>query len=150
AAPVLNVFGVSGKLARQNSVRNPRRTAATASALMIGLTLITGLTVMAGSLQNAIDKMASSALKADYVVAMANGNELRPDVEKELASADGVTATSPLRNAPSRIDGEDESLTGVNGATIGKLTDLTVLDGTYTVGGTQVVIDDDIAKSRHW
>ena len=50
AAPVLRIFGISGKLARQNSVRNPRRTAATASALMIGLTLITGMTVMAGSL----------------------------------------------------------------------------------------------------
>ena len=46
AAPLLRLFGVSGKLARQNAVRNPRRTAATASALMIGLTLITGLTVV--------------------------------------------------------------------------------------------------------
>ncbi|MRT44908.1 ABC transporter, partial [Xylella fastidiosa subsp. multiplex] len=68
AAPVLRIFGISGKLARHNSVRNPRRTAATASALMIGLTLITGMTVMAGSLQKSIDKMASSAIRADYVV----------------------------------------------------------------------------------
>lgn len=78
AAPLMRVFGVSGKLARQNSVRNPRRTAATASALMIGLTLITGMTVMAGSLQKSIDKMASSSIKADYVVSMANGMELSP------------------------------------------------------------------------
>ncbi len=76
SAPVLRIFGISGKLARQNSVRNPRRTAATASALMIGLTLITGMTVMAGSLQQAIDKMASSAISADYIVSMANGNSL--------------------------------------------------------------------------
>ncbi len=48
AGPFMRVFGVSGKLARQNSVRNPRRTAATASALMIGLTLITGMTVIGG------------------------------------------------------------------------------------------------------
>src|SRR5690606_40394209 len=86
AAPVLRVFGVSGKLARQNSVRNPRRTAATASALMIGLTLITGMTVAAGSLQKSIDKMAASAIEADYVVSMANGNALSPDVEKKLRS----------------------------------------------------------------
>ncbi|WP_055490253.1 ABC transporter permease [Streptomyces sp. TP-A0356] len=150
AAPALRVFGIAGKLARQNSVRNPRRTAATASALMIGLTLITGLTVMAGSLQTAIDKMASSAIRADYVVSMANRNPLSPDVEKTLKSAAGVTATSPLRNAPARIDGQTEYLTGVDGATIGKLTNLTLVNGTFQVGGTRVVVDDDTAKSHHW
>jgi putative ABC transport system permease protein len=151
AAPVLRIFGVSGKLARQNSVRNPRRTAATASALMIGLTLITGMTVMAGSLQKSIDKMASSAIRADYVVVMANqANTLSPDVEKKLAATDGVTATSPLRNAPARIDGQTEYVTGVTGSTIGELTDLKVDDGSFKVGGTQVVVDEDTAKSHGW
>ncbi|MGP4086052.1 ABC transporter permease [Streptomyces sp. KR55] len=150
AAPVLRIFGMSGKLARQNSVRNPRRTAATASALMIGLTLITGMTVMAGSLQKSIDKMASSALRADYVVSMANGNTLSPDVDRKLKATDGVTATSPLRNAPSRIDGETEYLTGVTGGTIGELTDLKVDDGSFRVGGTDVVVDDDTATSHGW
>ncbi|GGY71867.1 ABC transporter [Streptomyces olivaceoviridis] len=150
AAPVLRAFGVSGKLARQNSVRNPRRTAATASALMIGLTLITGMTVMAGSLQTSIDKMASAAIRADYVVSMANRGPLSPGVEKKLASADGVTASSPLRNGESRIDGETEFLTGVDGAAIGKLTDLKVTDGSFTVGGTRVVVDEDRAKDFGW
>lgn len=118
AAPLLRAFGISGKLARQNSVRNPRRTAATASALMIGLTLITGMTVMAGSLQQAIEKMASASIKADYVVSMANGNPLSPDVEKKLKQADGVTATSPMLNAETRIGGQSEYVTGVNGAAI--------------------------------
>lgn len=150
AAPLMRVFGISGKLARQNSVRNPRRTAATASALMIGLTLITGMTVMAGSLQKSIDKMATAAVKADYVVSMANGNELSPDVEKKLAKVDGVTEVSPLRNAASRIDGETEYLTGVNGSAIGKLTDLKVDDGSFKVGGSEVVVDKDRAKSFGW
>ncbi|MGW7252522.1 ABC transporter permease [Streptomyces sp. NPDC054834] len=150
AAPVLRVFGVSGKLARQNSVRNPRRTAATASALMIGLTLITGMTVMAGSLQKSIDKMASAAIRADYVVSMANGNELSPDVAEKLAATDGVTASSPLRNAASRIDGQTEYLTGVTGPAIGRLTDLKVDDGSFEVGGSRVVVDKDTAKSHGW
>jgi putative ABC transport system permease protein len=150
-APVLRVFGVSGKLARQNSVRNPRRTAATASALMIGLTLITGMTVMAGSLQKSIDKMASSAIRADYVVVMANqATTLSPDVEKKLTATDGVTAISPLRNAPARIDGQTEYLTGVTGSTIGEMTDLKVDDGAFEVGGTQVVVDADTATSHGW
>lgn len=150
AAPVLRVFGISGKLARQNSVRNPRRTAATASALMIGLTLITGMTVMAGSLQKSIDKMATSAIRADYLVSMANGNSLSPDVEKKLAAVDGVTGISPLRNAPSRIDRQTEFLTGVNGAAIGELTDLPVTDGSFEVRGTRVVVDSETAKSHGW
>ncbi|MFE9171452.1 ABC transporter permease [Streptomyces kebangsaanensis] len=149
-APVLRAFGVAGRLARQNAVRNPRRTAATAAALMIGLTLITGMTVMAGSLQQAIDRMASSALRADYVVSMANGNSLSPDIGEKLRATEGVTATSPLRNAPSRIEGETEYLTGVNGSAIGELTDLKVKDGSFTVGGTRVVVDDETAKSYRW
>ncbi|MGY1579626.1 ABC transporter permease [Streptomyces sp. MN13] len=150
AAPVLRIFGVSGKLARQNSVRNPRRTAATASALMIGLTLITGMTVMAGSLQKSIDKMASDAIRADYVVSMANYNSLSPDVDRKLKETEGVTATSPLRNAPARIDGDTEYLTGVTGATISDLTELPVDDGAFEVGGDRVVVDDDTAKTHGW
>ncbi|MFF7369514.1 ABC transporter permease [Streptomyces tricolor] len=150
AAPLLRAFGVSGKLARQNSVRNPRRTAATASALMIGLTLITGMTVMAGSLQKSIDKMASSAIRADYVVSMANRGPLSPDVAKKIAASDGVTASSPLRNGESRIDGGTEFLTGVDGASIGELTDLKVTDGSFGVGGTRVVVDEDRAEEYGW
>ncbi|GLW51733.1 ABC transporter [Streptomyces sp. NBRC 14336] len=150
ATPVMRIFGVSGKLARQNSVRNPRRTAATASALMIGLTLITGMTVMAGSLQQGIDKMASSSLRADYVVSMANGNSLSTDVDRTLRGLDGVTATSPLRNAPSRIGGETEYLTGVDGSSIAKLTELPVDSGAFEVGGGKVVVDDETAKSKGW
>ncbi|MFE2507901.1 ABC transporter permease [Streptomyces naganishii] len=150
AAPLLRAFGVSGRLARQNSVRNPRRTAATASALMIGLTLITGMTVMAGSLQRSIDKMASAAIRADYVVSMANGNSLSPEVGRKLAATEGVTATSPLRNAPSRIGGETEYLTGVDGSAIAKLTDLKVDEGAFTVAGSRVAVDDKTAKSHGW
>ncbi|MFF3376429.1 ABC transporter permease [Streptomyces sp. NPDC002680] len=150
ASPLMRVFGVSGKLARQNSVRNPRRTAATASALMIGLTLITGMTVMAGSLQKSIDKMASSSIRADYVVSMANGMELSPEVAEKLAGTTGVTALSPMRNTPVRIEGGTESVTGVSGATIGKLTELTLDEGTFKVGGAQVVVDEWTADSHGW
>ncbi|MFI6806563.1 ABC transporter permease [Streptomyces luteogriseus] len=150
AAPVLRTFGISGKLARQNSVRNPRRTAATASALMIGLTLITGMTVMAGSLQQAIEKMASASIKADYVVSMANGNPLSPDVENKLKQAGDVTATSPMLNAETRIDGQSEYVTGVNGAAIRDLVGPEVDQGTFKVGGSDVVVDSETAKSYGW
>ncbi|MBO8188521.1 ABC transporter permease [Streptomyces spirodelae] len=152
AAPVLRLFNVSGKLARQNAVRNPRRTAATASALMVGLTLITGLTVIAGSVQKAVDKMATDSLKADYTVSMANFTPLSPQVEKELARSEQVTATSPLRNAQAEIGGDTEYLTGVNGSTIDQLTSLDFTAGGWSgiSGAKQIVVDSDMAKAKGW
>ncbi|QLE72373.1 FtsX-like permease family protein [Streptomyces rectiverticillatus] len=149
-APLLRLFGMPGKLARQNAVRNPRRTAATASALMIGLTLITGLTVIAGSVQKAIDKMATESLKADYVVSMASMTPLSPDVEKKLAAHPDVTATSPMRQSPARIDGDHQLLRGVNGKAVGQLTKLDFASGSFTVSGDQVVIDDALSRTNHW
>ena len=150
AAPVLRVFGVSGKLARQNAVRNPRRTAATASALMIGLTLITAMTVAAVGVQSAINKMASDSLKADYVVSMANFGYLSPDVADKLADVEGVTDSSPMRSGSATIDDVDESLTGVSGSAFGKLTDLPVQDGNAGIGGTRVVVDEPTAEAHGW
>ncbi|MGW1196339.1 ABC transporter permease [Streptomyces sp. NPDC002536] len=151
ASPVLRLFGISGKLARQNAVRNPRRTAATASALMIGLTLITGLTVIAGSVQKAIDKMATDAIRADYIVSMASHTPLSPDVAKKISALPGVEASSPLRQAPSRIDGDFEMLTGVDGATIDKLTKLDFVSGSFAdLSAGKAVIDDNAAKNHGW
>ncbi|HWM35634.1 MAG TPA: FtsX-like permease family protein, partial [Streptomyces sp.] len=151
AAPLMRIFGVSGKLARQNSVRNPRRTAATASALMIGLTLITGMTVIAGSVQEAIDKMATKSFKADYTVSMANFTPLSPQVEKKLAKDEQITSYSPMRNSAARIGGDTEFLTGVKGESIGELTDLTFTSGSWDgLSGNKVVVDKDTAKSNKW
>ncbi|MFG2889679.1 ABC transporter permease [Streptomyces sp. NPDC048248] len=151
AAPVLRAFGISGTLARQNAVRNPRRTAATASALMVGLTLITGLTVIAGSVQKGIDKMATSALKADYVVSMAGMTPLSPEVAKKLGDLDDVTAVSPLRNSPSRVGTGTEYLTGVDGEDFGKLTQLDFTGGSLgRLSGDAAVVDATTAKEKGW
>ncbi|MGW1790927.1 ABC transporter permease [Streptomyces tubercidicus] len=145
AAPVLRIFGVAGTLARQNSVRNPRRTAATASALMVGLTLITGLTVVATSLQTSVEKQAVASLKSDYMVSMAGSAPLSPDVAKKLSTLDEVTAVSPLRK--SFTDGA--LLTGVNGKDFDKVARLDFTQGSLgTIQGNQVVVDSDTAKEK--
>ncbi|MFC0601382.1 ABC transporter permease [Streptomyces palmae] len=153
ADPLLRVFGMPGKLARQNAVRNPRRTAATASALMVGLTLITGLTVIAGSMQKSIDKMATDSLKADYVVSMGDmgAMPLSPEVAKKLATLDGVTASSPLRLADSRIDGEDENLVGVSGKSLDKLLQVDFEQGSFAaLSAGKAVVDQDTAEDKGW
>ncbi|MEU5547808.1 ABC transporter permease [Streptomyces sioyaensis] len=151
AAPVLRLFGISGVLARQNAVRNPRRTAATASALMIGLMLITGMTVVASSTQQAIDKMAASSLKADYMVTMASRTPLSPDIANKLASTDEVTASSPLRNSPAQIGTDTKYLTGVNGKDFDKLTQLDFTEGALgTLNGNRALVDNTTAKEKGW
>lgn len=96
ARPLLRkLFGVSGKLAAQNAVRNPRRTGATASALAIGLTLVTGISVLGVTLGQAIDKMTTDNIRADYMVSMASGDSLDESALTALRKADGVAAASP-------------------------------------------------------
>ncbi|MBB1256577.1 ABC transporter permease [Streptomyces alkaliterrae] len=151
AGPVLRAFGVSGKLARQNAVRNPRRTAATASALMIGLTLITGLTVVAGSSQQAINKMAADSLKADYTLSMANYRDLSPEVEKTLRDLPDVTALSPLRRADAEVDGTSHWLSGVSGKDVGKLVNLDFDSGSFAgLADGGVLVDRATAKENDW
>ncbi|MFE6743623.1 ABC transporter permease [Streptomyces tubercidicus] len=145
AAPVLRIFGVAGTLARQNSVRNPRRTATTASALMVGLTLITGLTVVATSMQTSVEKQAVASLKSDYVVSMAGPAPLSPDVAKKLRTLDEVTAVSPLRLSFAN----HTMLTGVSGKDFAKVARLDFTQGSLgTLQGNQVVVDSNTAKEK--
>ncbi|MDN3057824.1 ABC transporter permease [Streptomyces sp. SRF1] len=154
AAPLLRIFGMPGKLARQNAVRNPRRTAATASALMVGLTLITGMTVIAQSLQEGINKMASDGLRTDFVVSMggANGSRpLSPEVSQTLAKLPEVTAVSPQRPSSARVGGDNGVLTGVDPKAIKDLVNVDFTQGSFAgLGGTKVVIDDKTADEHHW
>ncbi|AEM87804.1 ABC transporter permease [Streptomyces violaceusniger] len=152
-SPVLRIFGMPGKLARQNAVRNPRRTAATASALMVGLTLITGMTVIAGSMQKGINNMAADGLKSDYVVSMGGDGvrPLSPEVSKTLAKVPDVTAISPLRSSPARVAGDTETLMGVDPKAIKELVNVDFTEGSFgALGGTKVLVDDKIAHNNHW
>ncbi|MER6301629.1 ABC transporter permease [Kitasatospora sp. NPDC001539] len=132
-APLLRaLYGTPGKLAGENAVRNPRRTAATASALTIGVTLITSLTVIGASVNQAVDKAAATELKADYTVAMRNGSMLSSDVAAQIARTPGVRAMSTERSVPVTTgQGEDDSewLTAVDAATIDQLAVVKVREG---------------------
>ncbi|MFE0131754.1 ABC transporter permease [Streptomyces sp. NPDC059037] len=149
SAPLLKPFGVAGKLSRLNSVRNPRRTASTASALMIGLTLITAMTVVATSMSSAINKMAVDSLKADYSVSMANFQPLTPEVREKLDKLPDVEASSPLRAAYGEADGSYTSISGVDPKTIGKLVGLDFTSGSMDAfKGESTLVDSDTAKDK--
>ncbi|WP_328742277.1 ABC transporter permease [Streptomyces caniferus] len=151
AAPVLRAFGTAGTLARQNALRNPRRTATTASALMVGLTLITGLTVIATGVQKGVDKLATESLKADYVISMDSQQPFSSRLEKAVDAADGVVASGPLRREMAEAGAEPEMLNGVDGREFGSLTRLKFTEGALgELHGNRAVVDGDTAKNRHW
>ncbi|WP_405798660.1 ABC transporter permease [Streptomyces sp. NBC_01506] len=148
--PLLNtVYGVAGKLAGQNAVRNPRRTGATASALAIGLTLVTGLTVIGVTLGQAIDKMTTDNIKADYMVTMASGHGLDESAVTALEKAPGVKAVSPQRASYLEIKGEDTSASGVTPGDIQRLLALKTESGSLdSLEGDAIAMASDTAKSR--
>ncbi|MGF1429896.1 ABC transporter permease [Kitasatospora sp. LaBMicrA B282] len=129
-APVFQkLYGSPGKLARENALRNPRRTAATASALTIGVTLITALTVVGASVNKAVDQAAGTDLKADYTVAMQNFAQLDDQVAPQIAGAPGVAASSVLRQVPVQSGDQTRWIAGVNPDSIGQLATLTPTAG---------------------
>jgi len=119
AWPAARAAGAAGRLTRENSVRNPARTAVTASALMIGLALITFVAVLGQGLQRSLGDAVERVVRADYVVTADDGvGPLAPAVARALASQPGVETVSSIRQGPARVFGADESVDGVDPATI--------------------------------
>ncbi|QIQ04478.1 ABC transporter permease [Streptomyces liangshanensis] len=144
-------FGVSGKLAGQNAVRNPRRTGATASALAIGLTLVTGLTVLGVTLGSAVDRMTTDNIRADYLVQMASGGSLDPSAVTALDKAPGVSALSPQQSAGIKVKGEFHSVSAVTPGDIQRLFTVPTVSGSLdTLARGEIAVSDKTAKSNHW
>ncbi|MFJ6424379.1 ABC transporter permease [Streptomyces hydrogenans] len=145
----VKAFGISGKLAGLNAVRNPRRTGATASALAIGLTLVTGLTVIGVSAGQALDKMTVEQIKADYMVSMASGGGLSPEALAALEKAPGVTAVSPQQAGALDIKGSYVSASGVTPGAIEKVLKVDVLQGSLSgLADGQIAVADKTADKR--
>ncbi|MFF7229566.1 FtsX-like permease family protein [Streptomyces sioyaensis] len=145
------LFGIGGKLAKENALRNPRRTAATASALMIGLTLITGMTVVGHSAQIGMDKMAATEMTADYRIETTTFTGLDPELSKKVAHLPGVEAMAPLRGTGYAVGDGFGSVTGTDLSQIGKLTRLTFTQGSLgAVRAGGIAVAQEEAKRRGW
>ncbi|MFI1722916.1 ABC transporter permease [Streptomyces sp. NPDC020489] len=144
-------FGVAGKLAGQNAVRNPRRTGATASALAIGLTLVTGLSVLGITVGTAIDKMTTDNIKADYMVSMANGGDLDRSALTALAKAEGVSAVSPQQDAYLKVEDDYVSASAITPGDIQRVLKVDVVSGNVdSLAKGQIAVAEKTAKSRGW
>ena len=118
--PGRRIGGSAGRLASSNSVRNPSRTAATAAALMVGLTLVTAVAVLGNGLRASVNDAVGKQLQgADYVLAGSNGARYAAEADETLASTPGVERITSIRDGEALIDGEKGFVSAVDPATIG-------------------------------
>ena len=99
------IFGTVGTLASQNALRNPRRTAATASALMIGLTLVALMSILGRSATASTDKAVESTLTSQFIVSNAVGTPFSPAVAEQIREVDGIRTVAQFRQAFPQIEG---------------------------------------------
>ena len=110
-APIQRIAPVAGRLARDNASRNPRRTARTASALMIGVALISAAAVFAFSLRDSFNAVLEDSLQADYFVMGSSGMALLPgEIGDTLAALPELGAVSPVRSLFATQDGTGDQI----------------------------------------
>jgi len=99
------VFGTVGLLAAQNSLRNPRRTAATASALMIGLTLVSLMAILGTSASASTDAAVKRSLTSQLVVSNVVGQPFSAAIAPRIRKVEGVRSVAVLRTANATVEG---------------------------------------------
>ena len=104
-------FGTVGVLAAQNSLRNPRRTAATASALMIGLTLVALMSILGQSATASTDAAVKRTLTSQFVVSNVVGTPFSTSIAREIREVDGVRSVAQFRTASAMI-GKNRAFVG--------------------------------------
>jgi putative ABC transport system permease protein len=145
--------GVSGELAQQNAMRNPRRTAATAAALMIGLALVVSMGVFAASLKASFGDLLDDSTNADlYITTTTTQAEgFSPEAVKAAAEVDGIETISPNGFGEARFDGQGGSYTAVDPATVEDVLNLELSAGSAADLGTDgVLVSEDTAESSGW
>jgi putative ABC transport system permease protein len=116
--PARHAGGVAGELAGANAVRNPGRTASTAAALMIGLTLVTVVAVLGAGINTATKSAITKQLDADYVVDGKQGLPFSASEGDKLAATPGVKSASHVRSDTAIVQGKQLEISGIDPATI--------------------------------
>lgn len=144
-----------GRLGQQNAMRNPARTAATAAALMVGVSLVSLTTVLAASLKGSVGSVIDSALRADFVVssgAMAGGNGggFSPKLERSLAALPQVAGVAGIRSGVVRVFGTTTPVVAVDPARAAPLVDVGVTAGDLArMTPSGIAVSTRAADDRH-
>lgn len=151
-APFAALGGVTGELARENAVRNPRRTASTSAALMIGVAIVVLFSVFVASLKALVRDSIGESFGGDLVVSESGGfgvPSLPPSLAADLTEIDGVEVAVGLGYGAFTIDGDENFFPAADVPTLGRVLDLGVVDGAvedFEEG--HIGISDDVAKAE--
>lgn len=121
AIPIAKVLGrplpgITGDLARENTIRQPRRTASTAAALMIGVALVSFVSIFAASIKATVSDTLQGAFPADLAFQSTNFSVgVSPELEADLEQLDEFAVVSAVRAGYIRIDGEEFNVAAVDG-----------------------------------
>ena len=131
--PAERLRGVTGTMARQNSARNPKRTARTASPVLIGVALVTAVAALAASIRTQIDGVFTEQFKGDYAISTtARGfGGLSPSLADDINLLPEVERATGIGLLTVKIEDRGQYLTTINPATAEGVFDLGLTSGTY-------------------
>ena len=144
--------GVPGKLGGENAKRNPRRTAATASALMIGLGLVVFVAVFGASAKASTTAILDRTLKADYILTSPTFSGFSTAAAEDLRGVDGVQTVSQIRQAEVRIKNGTSFVSGIDPSTLPAVSELGVTGGSLNdlQGSNTIAVYDKTASDNGW
>jgi putative ABC transport system permease protein len=151
--PVARLRGMTGDLARQNALRNPRRTAGTASALMVGVAVVTLFTVFAGSLRASIDRTIDRSFGGDLVVTTGafGGGGISPELATEVGDLPEVDRAVGVGMGAVQVDGDSKEVSIADPAELAPVLDLGVSEGALEdVGDGEMAVSDETADANGW
>jgi putative ABC transport system permease protein len=145
------VFSSVGDLATENARRNPRRTAATASALMIGLTLVALMSILGQSAKASTDKTIEESLTAELIVSNAVGTPFSTAIADQIREVEGVETVAQFRQAFPKLDGSQVFLGAANPDDLADALDLAVsTGGVGELANSFVLVDQATASNQGW
>ncbi len=153
--PMERLRGLTGRLARENAMRKPGRTAVTSAALMIGLALVVFVTVFAAGLNRSIASAIDTSFEGDLTIQSTDGFSPIPNrIASDVGRIGGVDAVGSIRFSYAKLDGQDgqQRVSGVDPATIDAVFDFDFTEGSpetiADLGPRQAVVDEAYAKSN--
>jgi putative ABC transport system permease protein len=157
ARPIASILGrpfrrsISGKLGGENANRNPRRTASTAAALMIGLGLVAFVAVFAASLKASVTAVLDRTIRSDLMLTASQFSPFSPQLAKDLASDPNFSAVSVLRqSAEAKVGSSTTFPVGIDPATITDVANIEMDAGsiTHLSGSDTVAVSRTEADSK--
>jgi putative ABC transport system permease protein len=150
AWPVVRMLRPVGRLARGNVVRNPRRTANTAGALMIGMALVGAVSVIALSAKSSVGSIIEQQTDGDFVLSEISG-AIPNDLIAEVDGLPDVSAVDPVRFGMVPVDGSTNYLIGLPDGVFGRSIDVEVVSGSLAaLGEGELVLKRDTAEADGW